>query len=360
MNQPIRVLIVDDSAVVRGLLSKTIESDPELTVAGSVMNGERALAWLAGNAADVILLDVEMPVMDGLTTLKALQREHSKIKVIMVSSLTEAGGNATVQALSMGAAGCVAKPKSNGIADSIELLCRELLPLVKAVGQGGAKSVHSMETPAPVSRPPRESRFPVHSTPPPEIVAIGASTGGPKALQDVLTALPVDFPTPILIVQHMPATFTPILAKHLTRDTQRPCLEAVNGMAIQPNHTYIAPGDFHMQVSNRNGDRPVLRLNQNPPEHFCRPSVNPLFRSVAETFSDRVLAVMLTGMGHDGVEGTREIVKGGGYVIAQDEASSIVWGMPGILVKENLAHLVLPLSEIAKTISQHCRLKAFV
>ncbi|MCA9069642.1 MAG: chemotaxis-specific protein-glutamate methyltransferase CheB, partial [Planctomycetaceae bacterium] len=316
MNQPIRVLIVDDSAVVRGLLSKTMESDPELVVAGSVMNGERALAWLSGNAADVVLLDVEMPVMDGLTTLNHLQQKHPHIKTIMVSSLTESGGNATVKALSMGAAGCVAKPRTNGIADSIELLCRELLPLIKAVGQRvnkGSDSKISSGNPGWNSKP---SHLNSRSASTPEVVVIGSSTGGPKALQDVLTALPVDFPIPILIVQHMPATFTPILAKHLTRDTQRPCMEAVNGTVIEPNHTYIAPGDFHLEVANQNHDGPVLRLNQNPPEHFCRPSVNPLFRTVADTFGDRVLAVMLTGMGHDGVEGTREIVMQGGHVIA--------------------------------------------
>lgn len=341
----IRVLVVDDSAVVRGLLTRALESDPEIVVAGTAMHGELALAYLKRHTADVVVMDVEMPVMDGLTTLRHLQKEFPRVRVIMASSLTKKGAQTTVEALSLGAAGCIAKPEARNTAESIDELVRELVPLVKALGNANltapAVSFHRPVAPMKPSRP----------AVPPQIVVIGSSTGGPNALHEVLTMLPKDFPLPIVIVQHMPPMFTPMLAKHLEKDTGRPCAEAVDGQPIERGRTYVAPGNFHVVVEKR-GDRMITLLNQNPQEHYCRPSVNPLFRSVADWYGKTAVSVMLTGMGDDGIEGTRAIHERGGYVIAQDEATSVVWGMPGAVVRENLAHEVLPLSAIARAIQR--------
>lgn len=343
----IRVLVVDDSAVVRGLLTRALQSDPEINVAGTAMHGDLALTWLRRHSVDVVVMDVEMPIMDGLTTLRHIQKEFPRVRVVMASSLTTKGAQTTVEALALGAAGCIAKPEARNTAESIDELVRELVPLVKALGNAS----HAAPPPAFVrtAAPPKASRPAV----PPQVVVIGSSTGGPNALQDVLKSLPRDFALPIFIVQHMPPLFTPMLAKHLERDGGRPCAEAQDGQPIERGHTYIAPGGFHVAVEKRN-DRMIMTLNQNPPEHFCRPSVNPLFRSVADWYGKSAVAVMLTGMGDDGIEGTRTIHERGGYVIAQDEATSVVWGMPGAVVRENLAHEVLPLSSIARSIQRVC------
>jgi two-component system chemotaxis response regulator CheB len=218
----------------------------------------------------------------------------------------------------------------------------ELVPLVKALG--GQMSARLIDRSHPAAS---RSRSGYHT--PPHVIVIGTSTGGPKALTMLLIALPTDFPLPILIVQHMPPTFTPILAKHIAQDTGRPCSEAVDGGMIERGRTYVAPGDYHMFV-DKQGDHMVTRLHQGPKEHYCRPSVNPLFESAAEWYRKSLLAVMLTGMGDDGIEGTRKIVENKGQVIAQDEASSVVWGMPAAVVNEDLADLVLPLNEIAPAI----------
>lgn len=356
MNFPeIRVLVVDDSAVVRGLLAKALETDPQIKLAGTAMHGEAALAILKKQPVDVVILDVEMPVMDGLTTLERIQREHSGVKVIMVSSATYDGAETTVKALALGAAGCIAKPVGASISQSIGKVAAELIPLVKALGSSSRGAL----PPAVQSRMSSVAILPSArraSSAPPSLLIIGASTGGPQALRTVLTALPVDFPLPILIVQHMPSTFTPMLAKHLARDGCRPCAEAIHGEPIESGHTYIAPGDFHMEVTQR-GDRSCLALHQGPPEHYCRPSVNPLFRSAADCHGHGVLAVMLTGMGDDGIEGTAAVVSHGGAVIAQDEASSVVWGMPGAVVRAGLAHEVVPLTAVAQSILRRCPLE---
>ncbi|MGE3313731.1 MAG: chemotaxis response regulator protein-glutamate methylesterase [Planctomycetaceae bacterium] len=343
----VRVLVVDDSAVVRGLLARALETDPEIRVAGTAMHGEQALGWLRRNKADVVVLDVEMPVMDGLTALARIQDEFPSVHVVMASGLTYEGASTTVKALALGAAGCIAKPSARSTTESIDLLVRDLVPMIRALG-GHDQGIHA---PTPV-KPPSSPRPIV----PPAVVVIGASTGGPKALTTVLSALPADFPLPILIVQHMPPMFTPMLAKHLEQDTRRPCREAVNGGKIEANHTYVAPGDFHVQVERQSGAM-VTILNQDPPEHYCRPSVNPLFRSAAHWYGNRLLAVMLTGMGEDGIEGTRAIVARQGYVIAQDQATSVVWGMPGAVVREQLAHETLPISMIAPAIERVCGLE---
>ena len=340
--QQIQVLVVDDSAVVRGLIARALETDPGIAVNGTAMHGEAALSWMRNHQIDVVILDVEMPVMDGLTALKCIQSEFPAAKVIMASSLTQAGAETTVEALALGAADCIAKPVSSSTADSISQLLEQLVPLVKALGKQVANLSHGRSSRAIFHRSHHHEAAPL-------AVVIGTSTGGPNALTKLLTALPDDFPLPILIVQHMPPTFTPMLAKHLAQDTGRPCSEAIDGGMIERGHTYVAPGDYHLLV-DKQADQMITRLNQGPKEHYCRPSVNPLFESAADWYRKSLLAVMLTGMGDDGIEGTRKVVGSGGQVIAQDEASSVVWGMPGAVVNENLAQSVLPLDEIASEI----------
>ena len=310
------------------------------------MHGELALTWLRKNPVDVVILDVEMPVMDGLTALEHIQREFPSVHVIMASSLTFQGAETTVKALALGAAGCIAKPAARNASESIEHLVRELVPLVKALGGARAAATSSAATPSVKLK----RSGPVVE---PQIVVIGASTGGPKALSQVLSGLPQDFPLPILLVQHMPPLFTPMLAKHIEADTGRPCQEAVDGGRIERHRTYVAPGDYHMVIDKR-GDHMVTLLNQTPPEHYCRPSVNPLFRTAAEWYGKTVLGVMLTGMGDDGIEGTGLLVERQGHMIAQDEATSVVWGMPGAVARAGLAHEILPLSQIASAIERIC------
>lgn len=340
--QKIQVLVVDDSAVVRGLIARALETDPAINVAGTAMHGEAALGWMRRHPVDVVILDVEMPVMDGLTALQHIQSEFPGVKVVMASSLTQAGAETTVKALALGAADCIAKPVAKNTADSISQLLDRLVPLVKALGKQLTTATPSRSKSVP------SSRRSLHTVKP-KAVVIGTSTGGPNALSLLLSALPVDFPLPILIVQHMPAAFTPMLAKHIAQDTGRPCIEAINGGTIERGHTYVAPGDYHLVV-DKQGDHMVTLLNQGPKQHYCRPSVNPLFKSASEWYRRALLAVMLTGMGEDGIEGTRVVADNGGVVIAQDEASSVVWGMPAAVVNAGLAAHVLPLDEIASAI----------
>ncbi|OYW14519.1 MAG: chemotaxis response regulator protein-glutamate methylesterase, partial [Planctomycetales bacterium 12-60-4] len=296
---PIRVMVVDDSAVVRGLLARAVEGDPELQLVGTAMHGEAALTQLRRTPADVVVLDVEMPVMDGITALKRIQVEFPRVRVIMASALTSEGAEVTCRALALGAAGCIAKPVSTSVSASIDQLTRELVPLIRALG--GSKQRSSSTNRVEIAHPTRRGRDSDH--PAPSVLVIGSSTGGPQALRVVLCALPQDFPLPILIVQHMPPLFTPMLAKHLAVDTGRPCQEAIHQDVIQHGHMYVAPGDYHVEMERRDG---VVRtkLTQAPAEHYCRPSVNPLFRSAAHCYGSSVLAVMLTGMGEDGLEGS--------------------------------------------------------
>jgi len=347
---PIRVLIVDDSAIVRGLLARAIDDNPEITLAGTAMHGEAALTFLARQEVDVVLLDVEMPVMDGLAALEQIQKRFPDVRVIMVSGHTQEGADVTVRALGLGAAGCVAKPMGRNASESIATVSKELIPLITALGGKSRRSLTGQSVfKAPSTFvPTRIERAMI-----PRVVVIGSSTGGPQALRTVLTQIPVDFPLPILIVQHMPPMFTPMLARHLEKDTGRPTSEGAPGMPVLGGHTYVAPGDYHMQLVRRS-DQVTLELTQAPQEHFCRPSVNPLFRSAASLYGSGVAALMLTGMGEDGLEGSREVASRGGWIVAQDETSSVVWGMPGAIVKAGLAQEILPLEEIAPALLRRC------
>jgi len=343
----IKVLLVDDSAVIRGLLTQAINLDDDIRVVGSAMHGQAALTWLNSNQADVVVLDVEMPVMDGISCLKQLKQRYPDLPVIMASSLTRAGAEITLQALDLGAAGCVAKPVASNAAEAISQAAHDLLPLIKALVRGQQTESSSLEP-----LPTRSLEAPEKT---PMVLVIGSSTGGPNALKTVLSALPEKFSIPILIAQHMPPLFTRTLAEHIQRDTGRPTCEAVDGLQIQRGHIYIAPGDFHMVVDKLD-DRMIIRLNQEAPEHFCRPSVNPLYSSAANWYGSSVLALMLTGMGDDGIEGARLISERKGYIIAQDERSSVVWGMPGAIAKAGLANQVLPLRSIASELARLCSL----
>ena len=349
-NSAVRILIVDDSAVVRGLISRALANEPDLTVAGSVRHGEDALSWLQKHDADVMLLDVEMPVMDGLTTLKCVQTMHPELDVVMVSSQTVSGAESTLHALAQGALACIAKPVAQNTAACVAQLSMDLVPLLRELSKPGrADSGPHVTSGAGSAKGQLAGRTERPRNTIPEVLVVGASTGGPQALTAFLTALPDSFDLPTVIVQHMPPMFTATLAAHLSKDCGRPGQEASQGQRLDPGSIYVAPGDWHVELS-RSGSDLYSHLHQGRPEHFCRPSVNPLFRSAAEHCGSATLAVMLTGMGSDGLEGTQEIRRAGGYVIAQDEASSVVWGMPGAIVREELANEVLPVNAIGRAV----------
>ena len=341
---PIRVLVVDDTVIVRKLVSDVLGADPDITVAGVAANGSIALQKVATAAPDLVVLDVEMPVMDGLATLRALRAEYPHLPVIMFSSLTERGAATTLDALALGARDYVAKPtNTRGILDAKEQVRDHLVPKVKAFGRTRKRSA----APAVQAAPARPARLGLPA--PVDVVVIGVSTGGPNALAEVLPALPGDLPVPVLIVQHMPPLFTRSLAERLDKASALEVREAADGDVPRPGTAWIAPGGLHLDVA-RVGGIPRLRTHEGPPEHNCRPAVDVLFRSVAEAYGSHVLAVVLTGMGQDGLLGAQRVASGGGQVIAQDEATSVVWGMPGAVVTAELAEAVLPLDRVAAEI----------
>lgn len=346
-----RILIVDDSAVTRSLLRSVIATDSGLEVAGTATDGASALHAISLNPPDLVLLDVEMPVMDGLAALRELRLRGHRMPVIMCSSLTQRGAKVTIEALAMGAGDYVPKPSSQpGREAAVSALAQELIPKIHAL-TGSLLAVN-----LPASRPaPADSPAPAFvplPTSAPRVVAIGVSTGGPAALDVVLPALPADFPLPIVIVQHMPEVFTGLFAERLNRRCRIHVCEGSEGQPINPGVAYIARGNWHMQVvaPARAGRPATLHLNQDSPENHCRPAVDALFRSAAGVYCSGVLAVVLTGMGSDGLAGCRLIRSHGGIVLAQDEATSTVWGMPGAVVQAGLAHKVLPLHGMAQEI----------
>lgn len=335
-----RVLVVDDSVVMRRVLSEVVKSDPSLEVAGYAANGQIALNLLEQVAPDVITLDIEMPVMDGLATLRALRARRSNIPVIMFSTLTERGAEATIDSLALGASDYVAKPVELGNYNLARDRIREaLLPKIKAL----SRVTRGFASPARSSALPRLRNKIAGRV---DVVAIGCSTGGPNALAQVLPDLPAELAVPVLIVQHMPPAFTRFLAQRLTSLCSLPVMEAAGGEVLQPGKIWVAPGGFHLAVVAE-GATQKLQLSQTPPENSCRPSVDVLFRSLAPLFSNRVLAVVLTGMGQDGLRGCELLAGAGAQIVVQDEASSVVWGMPGFVAKAGLADAVLPLPEIA-------------
>ncbi len=424
MAEKIRVLVVDDSMVMRRVVSDVLAAEADLDVQPPAAGGALALARLDAGPIDVIVLDVEMPEMSGLDVLEKLRQRRPAPVVIMFSASTQKAASITLEALSLGASDYVTKPSTGSAAASVELIRTQLLPKIRAMGRRtqarlGSWSpspspsvlpLSSSSLPHATSQPPsRTSSSPAHeavspwptnppvhatsvtpsstargrtpsttpgraptssfgartpsttfSTRPPrpitpiEIIAIGTSTGGPNALSTVLRELPSSLPVPIVIVQHMPPVFTKMLAERLTSTTPVPVDEAVHGQVLEPGRAYLAPGDQHM-VLQRQGTNVVVHLNKDAPEQSCRPSVDVLFRSVAATHSSRTLAVVLTGMGQDGLAGCQTLHTAGAQILVQDEASSVVWGMPGFVARAGLADAVKPLAEISHEILRRLR-----
>jgi two-component system chemotaxis response regulator CheB len=349
----IRVLIVDDSAVMRSLLRSVILSDPNLEVAGTAVDGASALECFRLQRPDLVLLDVEMPVKDGLVTLRELRARDRTMPVIMCSSLTQRGARVTIEALASGASDYVAKPTGqDGREAAIRALALELIPKIHALaGRMKARPAGAAPPRTVLPIPPALPLAPLVPVKP-LVLAIGVSTGGPAALDILLPELPAGFPLPVLIVQHMPEVFTRLLAERLSRRCSLRVCEAAEGMPATTGCIYIARGNWHMeaQPAALPGAPATIHLTQGPPENHCRPAVDTLFRSVARVYGSGVLAVVLTGMGYDGLAGSRIIREQGGSVLAQDQATSTVWGMPGAVAQAGLAYKVLPLAAIAPEI----------
>jgi two-component system chemotaxis response regulator CheB len=344
---PIRILVVDDSVVIRRLLSDTLSADCALEVVGVASDGRIALAKISLLKPDLVTLDIDMPVMDGLETLVELRKLYPKLPVIMFSTFTERGAAAALEALSLGASDYVTKPSNTGSPTAaIDRIRAELIPKIKVLC-GVPASLKFL--PLPFSRPMLRVRRRSH--PRIEIVAIGTSTGGPNALAEVLPLIPSDFPVPIVIVQHMPPIFTRLLAERLSSCSAIPVGEGTEYAILSPAHAWIAPGNFHMKVI-RVGLECRLNLNQEPPENSCRPSVDVLFRSTAIAYGANVLGVVMTGMGSDGLIGSQSIRDAGGSVIVQDETSSVVWGMPGLVHASGLCDAAYPLDHLAAEITR--------
>ncbi len=346
----IRVFIVDDSAVIRRLLSDLLKEDPQIEVVGMAGNGELALPKIHQLHPDLVTLDMEMPVMDGIETLKALRKTHPKLPIVMFSTLTERGSSATMDALSLGASDYVTKPANVGsVIEGMGRIREELIPKIKALcGHKGSAGAELVSPPRPEPRFPRVTRG-FGAAGGVDVLAIGVSTGGPNALAELMPALGKNFPVPVVIVQHMPPLFTRLLAERLGAISGFKCREGSEGQLLLPGQLWVAPGGFHM-VTERVRDGVILHLNEERPENSCRPAVDVLFRSVAKCYGARVLSVVLTGMGQDGLRGCEAIAATGGQILAQDEASSVVWGMPGAVSNAGLADKILPLKELAPEI----------
>jgi two-component system chemotaxis response regulator CheB len=340
--QKIRVMVVDDSVVIRKLLSDILAQDPEIELAATAPNGRIALAKLPQVTPDLVTLDIEMPELDGLGTLPELRKSYPKLPVIMFSTLTERGALSTLDALARGASDYVTKPANVGsVAAAIASVKQQLIPKIKALCP--QRSSTPLMNAAQVKRPTivRTHNVPQQT----DVLVIGSSTGGPQALTAVLEKLPADFPVPVAIVQHMPPVFTQHLATRLNQLCPLQVREAAGGETLEPGQVFIAPGNFHMEL-RRQGTAVKTVLHQGPPENSCRPAVDVLFRSAAETYGPHALGLVLTGMGRDGLRGAEHLVAAGGTVLAQDEATSVVWGMPRAVHEAGLAHRTLPLSSI--------------
>jgi two-component system chemotaxis response regulator CheB len=359
---PLRVLIVDDAIVVRGLVSRWLNAEPDIEVIGTLRNGRDAVDQIEKFDPDIVLLDVEMPVLDGLSALPLLLEKRRDLVVIMASTLTSPNSEVSLKALSLGAVDCIPKPDSGrdsvatntykqGLVDRIRRFGAQRREALVAQRARRAAMVAQAALPASPRRlGGRGIALRPFSILPPQVVLIGSSTGGPQALATVITAIVnVIDRVPVLITQHMPATFTAILAEHLTHACGRSAREARDGELLGPGMILIAPGGRHMRVARRGG-RPVVTLDDEPPINFCKPAVDPLFSSAAAVWGGASLAVVLTGMGVDGTRGATDIVARRGSVIAQDETSSVVWGMPGSVAHAGLCSAVLPVEKIATTI----------
>lgn len=371
-------MLVDDSAVVRGFIGRILESDPAIKVVASVANGEQGVTSASRHNPDIVILDVEMPVMDGITALPKILSASPGVRVIMCSTLTVRNGETTMKALSLGATECIAKPTNSSEIHSADDFKNEVLRLVRALGR--RKDAATVSRPVSAAAP---APAPATITPAPmatgtfaggqntalkqktafelrkhmagemfrpNLLAIGSSTGGPQALFKVVANLK-NLDVPIILTQHMPATFTRILAQHITQHTGVPAFEGENGMKVEKNNLYVAPGGFHMTFEKKGADTVIL-LDTGPAENFCKPSVDPMLRSAIKIWGPKFLTVILTGMGSDGLPACRDVVAGGGRVVAQDQETSVVWGMPGSVATNGLCSSVLPLQDIGPYVRQ--------
>src|SRR5436305_3861044 len=351
--EPLRVMVVDDSVVIRGLISRWIASEPDMVVAASLRTGLDAVNQLERINPDVAVLDIEMPELDGISALPLMLAKKRNLIIIMASTLTRRNAEISFKALALGASDYIPKPESTRVASAAEIFHHDLIQKIRSLGAkvrraAPASEPHRMREPLPrsaIAHPELLRReFSMHA---PRALLIGSSTGGPQALMTLVTELgPVIDRFPVLITQHMPPTFTTILAEHLARASHRPAHEAVDGEIVKPGRIYLAPGGRHMRVV-RHGAETAIALDDGPPVNFCKPAVDPLFNSAIDVWQGGVMSVILTGMGSDGMRGGKDIVTAGGSVIAQDEATSVVWGMQGAAANAGICAAVLPLNQIA-------------
>lgn len=372
---PLRVMIVDDSVVIRGLISRWVGAEHDMEVAASLRTGLEAVNQIERINPDVAVLDIEMPELDGISALPQLLAKKRDLVIIMASTLTRRNAEISFKALSLGAADYIPKPESTREASAADIFHHDLIQKIRHLGArlrrrpAVASPPLAPASPAPAARGPAVARTvpapAVHapsssaalstrpfSTQAPKVLLIGSSTGGPQALMALVTELgPVIDRVPVLITQHMPPTFTTILAEHLARTSRKPAAEAVDGEPVKPGRIYLAPGGKHMRVV-RSGADVAIALDDGPAVNFCKPAVDPLFTSAIDIWHGAILSVILTGMGSDGMRGGKDIVAAGGSVIAQDEASSVVWGMPGAAANAGICAAILPLNQIGAKVNR--------
>ncbi len=353
--EKIRVLVVDDSVVIRRLLTDILRADEEIDVVGTAPNGRIALAKLPQLNPDLVTLDIEMPELDGLSTLPELRRQYPRLPVIMFSTLTERGAVATLEALTRGASDYVAKPANVGsVTAAMESVKEQLIPKIKSLCHRAAPAAAApvrakvLGDDCAVPRPPRRDGQML------EAIVIGCSTGGPQALAALLGGLPGDLPVGVAVVQHMPPIFTRHLADRLNADCALEVSEAREGDVMRRGRVLIAPGDHHL-VLRRSGAHLCCTLNQDPPENSCRPAVDVLFHSAADVCGAGCLGAVLTGMGTDGLRGSKRIVSRGGRVLVQNQASCVVWGMPRAVAEAGLADAAMPIGELAGELNRSAR-----
>ena len=363
ISRRIRVMLVDDAVVVRGLFARWVEAEPDLEVVATLRTGRDAVNQLERVDPDVVVLDVDMPELDGIAALPLLLEKKRDLVVIMASTLTRRNAEISLRALSLGAADYIPKPGSNREVSASTAFRRDLIEKIRQLGLRAKRLRHGIK--ARVSRPAKSAPSIVPATEeiaplrlrqmpltPPRVLVIGASTGGPQALNRLVVQIDTVIQrAPVLITQHMPPTFTAVLAEHLARVSKFPVREASDGEEVNAGAIYLAPGGKHLKVERRDG-MAVIAIDDGPMVNFCKPAVDPLFASAAQVWGSKVLALVLTGMGSDGLAGAKEIVAAGGHVIAQDEETSVVWGMPGQVTNAGLCSAVLPLPEIGGRITR--------
>src|SRR5689334_10520268 len=363
ISRRIRVMLVDDAVVVRGLFARWVEAEPDLEVVATLRTGQDAVNQLERVDPDVVVLDVDMPELDGIAALPLLLEKKRDLVVIMASTLTRRNAEISLRALSLGAADYIPKPGSNREVSASTAFRRDLIEKIRQLGLRAKRLRHGIK--ARIARPAKSAPSIVPATEeivplrlrqmpltPPRVLVVGASTGGPQALNRLVVQIDsVIQRAPVLITQHMPPTFTAVLAEHLARVSKFPVREATDGEEVNAGAIYLAPGGKHMKVERRDGSA-VIVIDDGPMVNFCKPAVDPLFESAAQVWGSKVLALVLTGMGSDGLAGAKEVVAAGGHVIAQDEETSVVWGMPGQVTNAGLCSAVLPLPEIGGRISR--------